>query len=304
MRGLDRGRSGVWGRRVAFAGFVVLAACGGERRLERSSPDDPVVARVGDVPIRASDVSAQLKRTGGRDARKALDDRVVFEVLAQTAAREAPSPTAADGEQVKSVEVQRLIEREVEPQLTRAAIPEADVRALYERGKRRFVHGRLVQATVVCLFTGARMKDEPRARVAQNAKLLAAYLDAHPPRTPTELEAVAKDAAWTERKVSVTTVWQDEEREEPFPRVVASAVARLHELGDRTPLVGDETGYYLAMYVDDKPAERLSFASVEATLRDEMYEPWRRQRFLRLSMDLAAGHDIEVFPENLAATSP
>ena len=34
--------------------------------------------------------------------------------------------------------------------------------------------------------------------------------------------------------------------------------------------------------------------------RAEMYEPWRRQRFLRLVMDLASGHEIAVDPETVA----
>jgi len=254
------------------------------------------VARVGSVSITAAQLAAQLARAPGLTVRQALDQRITFEVLAQEAAGEQPASSPDDLAEMKKVKVERLISREIEPQLRPESIPEADVRALFQRGKRRYVHGRLVQATVACLFTGARMNDVRRARAEANAKLLAAYLETHPPRSAADLEAVVKQPEWVDRQISVTTVWQEEQSGEPFPPVVGHALAALHRAGDRTPLVGDETGYYIAVYVAEEPPSDRSFEEVAPTLRAEMYEPWRRQRFLRLTMELSAGHDIEVFP--------
>jgi len=267
--------------------------------LPQAAPAGAIVARVGDVPITDDQVAAQLAREPGLGVRQALAQRITFEMLAQAAAEQQSAPTAEDVDERKKVEVERLVQREIEPQLRPESIPDADVRALYERGKRRFVHGRLVQTTVLCLFTGARMSAERRARVEENAKLLAAHLDSHPARTTAEVEALAKQPQWADRQVSVTTVWQDEQEGQPFPPVVSHALAVLRKPGDRTPLVGDETGYYIAFYVAEEAPLAQTFEQVASTLRAEMYEPWRRQRFLRLTMDLAAGHDIEVFPENL-----
>ena len=258
-----------------------------------------VVARVGGVPITSSDLAGQMARTPGLTARQALQQRITFEVLALAAAGEAPAATAEDLAERKQVEVARLVERELEPQLRPESIPDADVRALYERGKRRYVHGRLVQATVLCLFTGARMNPERRARVEQNARMLDAYLTSHPAPTAAALEALVREPQWAERQVSATTVWQDQEQGEPFPLVVAHALGPLHKPGDRSPLVGDETGYYIAQYLAEQPPQHQTFEEVAAALRAEMYEPWRRQRFLRLTMELSAGHEVEVFPDNL-----
>jgi len=291
---------------VVLTALAIGLAIGCRRDL-RPPPEGegsgPIVARVGAVPITAPQVAAQMARAPGLTARQALDQRITFEVLAQAAARDPAGPTPEDVQERKRLEVERLVEREIEPQLRPESIPEADVRALYQRGKRRFVHGRLVQATVLCVFTGARMNADRRAHAEANAKLLAAYVDAHPARTTAEVEALAKDPQWAGRQVSVATVWQDQEAAEPFPPIVGQALASLHKPGDRTPLVGDETGYYIAFYVAEEPALRQSFEEVAPALRAEMYEPWRRQRFLRLTMDLSAGHDIEVFPENLEASN-
>ena len=284
---------------LSLSSLAPLACGKAPRALPQAQATGAVVARVGGASITAAQVAAQLARTPGLSARQALEQRITFEALAQAAAGDDSPLTPDDVTERKKVEVERLVEREIEPQLRPESIPDADVRALYERGKGRFVHGRLVQATVLCVFTGARMNEARRAVAEANAKALAAYLDAHPAHTTAALEALAKEPQWADRKVSVTTVWQDQDAAEPFPPVVGHALAALHEAGDRTPLVGDETGYYIATYLAEEPPLNQSFEQVAPPLRAEMYEPWRRQRFLRLTMDLSAGHDIEVFPENL-----
>src|SRR3569623_2506137 len=169
-------------------------------------------------------------------------------------------------------------------------MPVEDGRALYVRGMGRFVHGRLVQATVLCVFTGARMNAERRAHAEENAKALAAYLQIHPARTTADLEALARDPQWVDRHVSVTTVWQDQDAGEPFPPVVGRALAALRKPGARTPLVGAEPGYYLATSVAAAPPQNQSFEAVAPTLRAQMYEPWRTPRYLRLALDLTPGH--------------
>jgi len=291
---------------VGAAALAVLGCgrggSGGSRPSADAGPGALVVARAGDVPITAADVAAQMA-SSGTDRRRALEERIVFELLAQEAARhELPPDTPDQHAALVAVEAQRLVERDIEPRLTRAAISDADVRALYERGRPRFVHGRLVETAVVHVFTGARMKAEPRARAEQNARLLRQALDDHPPRSLTDLEAFVQQKEWIDRKVGLTKVWQDVDGDQPFPPVVARALRPLSSPGALTPLVGDETGYYVAMYLAERPAENRSFADVAPGLRAEMYEPWRRQRFMLLATELTAGHDIEAYPDLL--TSP
>src|SRR4051812_14018356 len=48
-------------------------------------PGDPVVARVGGAPITAAEVAAQMAANRGLDRRRALEERIVFEVLARAA---------------------------------------------------------------------------------------------------------------------------------------------------------------------------------------------------------------------------
>lgn len=271
------------------------------------------MARVGDSTIFANDLAAHM-RTTGLSVSRALDQLVTFELLARAASEDAAGAATAtatatdagDAQRLRNLEIQRLIEREIEPQLAPSAIDEAEVRSLYDRARPHFVHGRLVQVALLCVFTGARMKAEPRARAAESARKLKAYLDgrretaaaAGQPSPAAELELVAADPAWIERKVTFTTVWQG--ADSPFPAVVGKAVQALAKPGDTTELVGDETGFYIARYLSEKPPENVPFEDAAPRIRQEMYEPWRRQRFLQLSLALAQGHDIQVFPENLS----
>jgi hypothetical protein len=92
-----------------------------------------------------------------------------------------------------------MIERELEPRLTREAIPDSVLRGVYERARSVFVHPRLVEVALLSVYTGARMKDQPRAQARDTALALDAYLERQPPATPDAFEAVASEPAWKEQ---------------------------------------------------------------------------------------------------------
>lgn len=256
-----------------------------------------MVAWVDGTPVGAAAVAATARRRG-IDARQALEELVVFEVLARAAAAAGVEPDGEDRAAARAAMVARLIEREIEPALAPAAISDAEVRQLYERGKKRYVHGRQVRTAVLCVFTGARMKPAPRARAEETARALAAAVGASAGRTAADFERIAADPVWVDRGVSLTTVWQG--ADDPFPRVVGDAVLALRRPGDTTALVGDETGHYIARYLDERPPENVGYEEAAPALRAEMYSPWRRQQFLRVTADLAGPHELEAFPERLA----
>lgn len=259
---------------------------------------DPVVAWIDGVPVFASAVAMQAKARAV-PPRAALEEIIKFELLAAAATSAgagAPEDAAAAR---KSILVQRLIERDIEPRLAPEAISDADVRALYERGRKRYVHGRMVQIAVLSVFTGAKMKPEARERARQVALALEAEVKVKAPAGPgrdgAALQQLADDPAWSNRGVSFSTTWQDNDG--PFPRVLGEAALKLQHRGQTTRLVGDETGYYIARYLDEKPPANVKFEEVAPMLRREMWEPWRRHRFLQLTADLAGEHEIEVFAQ-------
>jgi hypothetical protein len=254
------------------------------------------VAEVDGVPISARDLAAEMRR-GGKSARAALDDLITFQLLAGAA---VPSVDADDPEVAEARDraaVQRWLERELEPRLSRNAIPDELLRGIYEKSRSAFVHPRLVEIALLSVYTGARMKDEPRARALETARALESYLRGRPGSTPEDFKAIADEPAWRDRRVKYARLWQA--LDEPFAADVGRAVAALQRPGDTTALIVAESGFHLARYIAERPAENIPFERVRATLADQVAERWRRGQFLEFAQAAANLHRIEAFPERL-----
>jgi hypothetical protein len=237
-------------------------------------------------------------RRGGKPARDALADLIDFELLAGEAARVVgDDPDLEDARNRASV--QRMIERELEPKLAREAIPDSVLRELYNQAHSAFVHPRLVEVALLSVYTGARMKDEPRARAHETARALEAYLHTRAATTPEDFAAVAQEPGWRERRVKLARVWQA--FDEPFSAEVGRAVASLRHAGDTTPLVTTESGYHIARYISERPPENITFEVARDRLRDQIAERWRQVQFLEYAQTAASAHTIEAFPERLAS---
>jgi hypothetical protein len=297
--------------RLPFLAAAVLFSCTPARPPSGSSSgsmgsgpqaaNDPPLARVGDVEIRRSQVAAQMRLTGKAE-REALDDLIAFELLALAAAHAVP-PSDPDVHQAQAAMlVQRLIERELEPHLTKADVPDSALREVYDRAQKVFVHPRLVEVAILNVYTGPRMKPEPRAKAAATARALDDYLQKAGRHSLEDFEAVASDPAWKERKVHFSRDWQA--IDDPFPIEVGREVQRLTRVGQRTPLVTSQTGFHVATYLGERPAENVSFTDARDKLRDQIFERWRAARFLEFSQTLAGSHTVEADPDRLSAAAP
>jgi hypothetical protein len=292
---------------ASLVASLAAASCGGSG-APRPAPDETarggvaaanaVVAAVNGATISGGDLSAEMRRTG-KGAREALADLIDFELLAAAATRAIgdADPDVQDARDRGAV--QSLIERELEPRLQKDSIPEADLRALYDKARAVFVHPRLVEIALLSVYTGARMKDEPRARALDAARALDGHVRARPNHTPEDFKAIADDPTWRDRHVKYARVWQA--LDEPFPAEVGRAAAALARPGDTTPLVLADSGYYIARYIGERPPENVTFVQAQPTLRDQIYDRWRRAQFLEFVQRLASPHQIEAFPERLDA---
>jgi hypothetical protein len=250
-----------------------------------------VVARVGGVPLFATQVLAVAKQTG-KSPRNALEDLVEFNLLAECARGSGLKPADSSDADVASTLVQRLLEKELEPTLRPEAMPDSVLRPMYDKARDRFVHSRLVEIGVLALYTGALMKESPRKARTEAAQALAAFLAAHPPQTLDEFAAVANDSKWSSRKVVFAHFLQGLDR--PLSATVGVQVAKLHVPGDTTPMIVDEDGFFVARYIAERPPEDISFEQARDGLRAGYYEHWRKQRFLDFSTAFANLHKVEV----------
>lgn len=285
--------------------IVVLSSVGCARRgqpadtpwVPEPAPDlGSVIARVGSVSIYAREVEAQVARSKSTP-RQALDELVSLHLLAEKAHQKNPFLPDWFDPELRSTLAERLIERDVWPQVQRDSVPDQELRAIYQSSISAFVHPRLVDAGFLIVFTGPRMKPGPRAERAEAAKALAATVASRRIAGPEDLEAIANDPAWGIRHVTFRRTLQSPDQ--PFSRKVGAEVVKLKAAGDTTPLIEDADGFFIATYAGEKPPANTSFAEVREELRQRYYDHWRAQRLEQLARKLAEGHRVESHPQLL-----
>jgi hypothetical protein len=258
-----------------------------------AAPDlGDVVAKVGGVPIFAKQLLAEAKR-GGTTPRIALAHLIDEYLAAESAHRYGRAVAPVDDADVKSALVQRYVERELEAELDPSAIPTSTLRTVYEHVHDRFVHPRLVDVGILVVFTGALMKGEPRKMRAETASELASFLAQHPARSLDEFSAVAKDSKWATRNVVYRRMLQG--TDQPLSKAIGSEIQKLHAPGQTTPLTSDDTGFYIARYIDERPPENVSFEQARGTIVAEYFEHWRQEQFLNLTGKMLRQHTIAEY---------
>jgi len=280
-----------------------LANCSSPRQIaEQEWTPSPsadlgdVVARVGQVPIFAKQIDAEAKRSS-KPARVALESLIDSYFLAEHARSRGFTLANVSDPDVQSALVQRLLEKELEPSLRPEAVPDSDLRPLYERTREYFVHSRLVEVALLAVYTGARMQKKDREPREQTARELALYLKKHATKTLDEFAAVARDPIWSKRSVVFKRFLQSTDR--PLAKDVGAEVAKLRAPGDTTPLVVNEDGSFIARYISEQPAENIAFEEARDKLLAGFYDRWRHQRFLDFTSNLVRLHRVETHPDRL-----
>jgi hypothetical protein len=253
------------------------------------------------VPICASQLLSAAKDTAA-PPRQVLTELVTLHLLAERARQAGWRKVASSDREVESVLVQRLLERELEPQLRPTAIPDRVLRPLYDRAKDAFVHSRLVEIGVLAIYTGALMKDAPRRERTAAAQELAAYLAAHPPASLDAFAGIARDPAWSARQVVYSRFLQSEDR--PLSRVVGEELVKLRAEGETTRLLSDDDGFYIARYIGERPAEHIRYEDARPKLLEGYLERWQQQKFQEYTRTLLQAHKVVAFFDRLNEQGP
>lgn len=256
-----------------------------------------IVAKVAGAPIFAKQVLAEAK-TSGKSPREALQRLIDDDVAAHAIRSAGRSPSASEIQDVQAALVQRLLERELETNLQQKDIPDTVLRPLYERVRDRFVHPRLVEVGMLTIYTGALMKDASRTKRRELASELASFLANHPAESLEEFASIAQNRRWADQGVGYRRVIQGPDQ--PFSKAIGAAVIRLRTPGDTTAVLADETGFYIARYIDEKPAENVTFEQAREQLAAGYLQRWTREQFLAFSTKLIQKHKVELHFDRLA----
>jgi len=290
-------------RRRAFAFSVLfVAACSSRSANEQwtlvPAPDlGEIVATVAGTPVFAKQVAAKAKATN-KSVRQALDEIAETLLLAELARQRGSRLSFSDDSDVRSAMAQRLLERELEPNLRRETLPDSALRPIYEKTRDHFVHSRLVEVAVLAVYTGPPMQKADRDPREQTARDLAAFLKREPPKTLEAFEDVARAPEWKDRHVTLRRFQQS--LDSPLSASVGLEVAKLRGPGDTTPLVIDQDGGFIARYISEGPPENIGFAEARGTLVDMFYEKLRQQQFIEFTGKLGQLHRVQAHFDRLS----
>lgn len=264
---------------------IALIACDGRppaRRPELApwqarpgDPADPLVARVGDAEIRASAVVRQA-RLAVQEPREALTTLIALELLAQEARRREVPVDPEIALAVRQGLVRKLLQEVFEPATGADSMPDAVVRALYDRALAAYVRPPIPRfqsySFVAPRDQGRAAREEARAR----AERLVARVRRTPVWTAESFAALRDDPDFGEGQAVYLSALQTPEG--PFVGEAARAIATLRA-GEVSGLLENERGYHVVRVEEILPARNISFEQARGELREGYYPRWRAERF-------------------------
>lgn len=298
---------------------VLLGASGCRSRQEpvaeappEAPPPDPgVVARIGDRTVRVEDLQAEVDRrqAQGRpvdSVEELLRERLYVEAMVFRAQREQLANDPDVSAELDRVLVRALRRRALSDQLDAVTVAEEDVRRTYEERIDMYTRpgvdrlaglflacspqaGEARQQALQTRLHEARSKALVQVRETQDrftpgfGKLSLDYSDDQASRYR------GGDMGWFNRGTSSPRL----------PDAVLEA-GRSLEVGEISGLLEDESGYYLVMKTDERPAQVTSFKDVQPTLRRSLLAGRREALEQAFYDDCLAQASPEIHAEALA----
>jgi hypothetical protein len=192
----------------------------------------------------------------------------------------------------REILVQRLVERDFERVTRPADMPDSVVKVIYDSSLDSFIHPRLVEVAVLAITPGKRALPAVRAEAKKTAAEVKALVDQQKSRSPDDLQAIAIDRKWHDRRVQFFKFLQAGDK--PYSAKFGAEVGKMRTPGETSGIIEDEYGFYIARYLGDRPPAHRTFEEVKQELRDAYYPRWRQAKFLEFTQQLGAGHEVEI----------
>jgi peptidyl-prolyl cis-trans isomerase C len=295
---------------AAIISLCVLVACRGSGEKEGSA--DPVVARVGDGALTASEVQARLEEqpplvrsryTSLASKKEFLDGLVRFELLVQEARRQGLEKDPEVQATLEKLLVQRLIQKHA---ATAAAQPltEEELRKYYQEHLAEFVRPEKVRISHV--FLASAGNDPKRAAVKAEAEALLADVrkkEAGPVKVAfSEAARSRSDDAATKEAAGDLGYLTREELAASWGQAMADAAFGLQELGE-LGMVASDKGLHLLKLSGRQPGLEQSFDAVKPRIESRLQLEKRSRAVDDLVARLKDQAKVEVDDKALDAIS-
>ena len=271
------------------------------------SPGEPVVARVGDREILASDLEKDVQRRV--DARLPipgkevlLREMVAYEAMAQRARNAGVADDLGVKRQIDNILIGELKKRELKAKLAAVEITEDEIRAEYEKRIAQYTRPAQVRLAALVLKAGKVVSSEKQKELTDRlseAREKAIASPAPGGRGPAAGGFAALALEYSEDQASRyrggDIGWMEKlPTMSRWPMTVLKAGYAL-EKGQISDVLEAEGGYYLVMKSDDRPEVVTPFEKVSAALRQSLLVQKRRamnDAFLEESLQLV-GAEID-----------
>jgi parvulin-like peptidyl-prolyl isomerase len=268
---------------------LLLAACSERAPSKR---EDPVVARVGEVELRESDVKRAMARDPGastsrfEDAtaqRELLDGLVRFELLSQAAEREGLTSDPDAIHAMKQIAVTKLVNRALGSAGDPSSISKTDLEHEYAR--------RVAQDFT--LPAAARVRHLRVADPERAASLVSRARHLRPDDDAGFAELArrhSEDSATRDAGGDLGFV--DEKAQLPLP--LRQAVLAMSRVGEIAGPIPTEAGYEVVRLVERRAPAVSPLSSVEEPLRQRLYRERRAKALEAYLSDLRQQTKVEI----------
>lgn len=289
-------------------GATPPSTTGGRLPTLPAPAEEQVVARVNGTPITAEQVRAQAQ-AAQQSAKDALSALVRAELLAQEADRrglyDAPDVQRAGRSEMVRKYLYATFEHDVTAENT---VPESDIKKAYNQAIGRLVHPLLKDVEHLLVMSADPSKPEQCAAADGAALSQKVYAAARSAKDSAQFKAIGDDTALKdeaaakgcglryEHLVTGRQGWTVEE--------FAKVAYELKAPGDVSAPVKTSFGHHVVRLVQDIAAENITLEEATPKIRKDMWPTVRVRAFERFQAEIAKGHAVETFPDNLKALAP
>ena len=299
---------------VIAATVPILASCTGTdaptaapksqpTRRDAARSESVIVARVDGRLIPASEAKRLIRETdGGLTPKEAVDILVRNALLAEEAEKRgydrAPETLAAR----QKATARALLKDEVEAALTAATLPESDVRAYYDKNKKKYVHGERRTVVHFLARTDKKRLSEAEAekiateasRAAQGAVDEADFRK----RVKPFVESLKKNAV-------LESLPPFEAGSKRLVRPFVEAAFELSGTGEVSAPVKTDFGYHVLYLASVEPSMNRSIEDANAEIREAALPMARTQKVSALLAELLNKNKVFIYEDALReGTSP